>query len=104
MNAWLSLSFTEVVDSLENGLMTMIGHNAVRLSGGQRQRLGIARALYRNPSVLIMDEATSALDNETEHKIYPGDRAYLAEYYRDYRGASSLDGAQCGSADLPFAG
>ena len=60
---------TEVVDSLENGLMTMIGHNAVRLSGGQRQRLGIARALYRNPSVLIMDEATSALDNETEHKI-----------------------------------
>ena len=60
---------TEVVESLDEGIMTMIGHNAVRLSGGQRQRLGIARALYRNPSVLIMDEATSALDNETEHKI-----------------------------------
>ncbi|WP_303966448.1 ABC transporter ATP-binding protein [Rothia mucilaginosa] len=62
-------ALTEVIDSLENGLETMIGYNATRLSGGQKQRLGIARALYRNPSVLILDEATSALDNETEHKI-----------------------------------
>ena len=62
-------ALTEVIDSLENGLETKIGYNATRLSGGQKQRLGIARALYRNPSVLILDEATSALDNETEHKI-----------------------------------
>ena len=59
----------DVVNSLEEGLNTRIGENGTRLSGGQRQRIGIARAFYRNPSVLIMDEATSALDNETEHKI-----------------------------------
>lgn len=59
----------EVVNSLEAGINTRIGERGTRLSGGQRQRLGIARALYRNPSILILDEATSALDNETEHKI-----------------------------------
>ena len=62
-------ALTEVVESLENGLDTKLGYNATRLSGGQKQRMGIARALYRNPSVLILDEATSALDNETEYKI-----------------------------------
>lgn len=59
----------DVVKSLELGLDTKIGENGTRLSGGQRQRIGLARAFYRNPSVLILDEATSALDNETEHKI-----------------------------------
>lgn len=58
-----------VIESMEFGIDTMIGEHGTRLSGGQKQRLGIARALYRNPSVLILDEATSALDNETEHKI-----------------------------------
>lgn len=60
---------THLIAALPEGLTTVVGERGVRLSGGQRQRLGLARALYRRPTVLVLDEATSALDNATEHEI-----------------------------------
>lgn len=57
------------VEQLPEGLDTSTGDRGVRISGGERQRLGIARALYHNPDILVFDEATSALDNATEKAV-----------------------------------
>jgi ATP-binding cassette, subfamily B, bacterial PglK len=62
-------NLTEFVKDLPHQLDTFIGENGIRISGGQRQRLGLARALYCNPEVLIFDEATSSLDVEAEERI-----------------------------------
>lgn len=60
---------TDFVNSLPHGLDTHVGENGAKISGGQRQRLGIARAMFTEPKLLVLDEATSALDGETESRI-----------------------------------
>jgi ABC-type multidrug transport system fused ATPase/permease subunit len=78
----------EFVESLPQGIDTVVGERGVRLSGGQRQRIGIARALYHDPPVLVLDEATSALDTATEQGVmdavnaFHGDKTLLIVAHR----------------------
>jgi len=68
----------DVIEQRADGLSSRVGERGLTLSGGQRQRLGIARALYSDPLILVLDEATSALDTKTE--------ADVADAIRDLRG------------------
>jgi len=69
MNSLKQARLSEWVNSLQNGIETILGERATSISGGQRQRIGIARALYNNPHLLVFDESTSSLDSIVEYEI-----------------------------------
>ena len=69
IDALTAANAIDFVEALPEGVDTIVGERGARISGGQKQRLAIARALIRNPRILVLDEATSALDSESERSI-----------------------------------
>ena len=69
INSLRDVCLLDYVNKKERGWDSIVGENGAKLSGGQIQRLGIARALFKKPQILILDEATSGLDKETEEKL-----------------------------------
>jgi subfamily B ATP-binding cassette protein MsbA len=67
--ALVAANLFDRVNALQDGMDTVLGHNASLLSGGERQRLAIARAIYKDAPILILDEATSALDTDTDSLV-----------------------------------
>ena len=85
------------VEAMPEGFETVVGERGLKLSGGERQRIAIARALYADPSVLVLDEASSALDAETERQVMDGLRGQadrLTIVAVTHRMASVRDGDQ----------
>ncbi len=70
LEAVKSANLEDLINKFSNGINTQIGENGVKLSGGEKQRLSIARAIIKNPEILILDEATASLDSDSENKVH----------------------------------
>ena len=82
LNALKVAGLDTFVQSLNDGIDTVVGERGTKISGGQRQRLGIARAMFTKPALLVLDEATSALDGETELQV--------SDAIRNLRGSTTV--------------
>ena len=83
INACKAARIYDFIKNSEKGFYSTVGERGIKISGGQLQRIAIARALYKNPDILIFDEATSALDSETEKKV-------MRNILRDYKGSTLI--------------